>query len=132
MLAIDGDEAKGSARSIPGFHLCEALKECEDLLIKYGGHKYAAGLSIEKDKIPEFRRRFIDVSADHLSKEDTVAKMHIDLELELDTIDDNFMKALESFAPFGPQNMRPVFLTRNCEESPKRRHGSGCYRLRSR
>ena len=115
MISVINGIGKGSARSIPGFHLCEALKECEDLLIKFGGHKYAAGLSIEKSKIPEFRERFIEVSANHLSKEDIVAKMHIDLELELEMIDDKFMTALEAFAPFGPQNMRPVFLTRNCE-----------------
>ncbi len=56
MIAISDGEGKGSARSIPGFHLCEALKDCEDLLIRYGGHKYAAGLSIKPQNIEEFRR----------------------------------------------------------------------------
>lgn len=115
MIAISDGEGKGSARSIPGFHLCEALKECEDLLIKYGGHKYAAGLSIKPDRIPEFRERFKEVSMRHLTKEDIVPKLHIDLEIELSEIDDDFMHAIEAFAPFGPQNLRPVFLTRNCE-----------------
>jgi len=115
MIAITDGEGKGSARSIPGFHLCDALKECEDLLVKYGGHKYAAGLSIKPDKIPEFRERFKRVSMDHLSREDIVPKLHIDLEIELSEIDDNFMHTIEAFAPFGPQNLRPVFLTRNCE-----------------
>jgi single-stranded-DNA-specific exonuclease len=115
MIAMAGKEGKGSARSIPGFHLCEALKECEDLLVKYGGHKYAAGLSIVPENIIEFRRRFIEASRHRLTDEDVVPKMHIDLEIELTDIDDEFMHALELFSPFGPQNMRPVFITQNCE-----------------
>jgi single-stranded-DNA-specific exonuclease len=115
MIAISDTEGKGSARSIPGFHLCEALKECENLLVKYGGHKYAAGLSILPDRIPEFRERFREVSSRFLSDEDIVPKLFIDLEIELTEITDAFMDALEAFSPFGPQNMRPIFLTRNCE-----------------
>ncbi|HOP06149.1 MAG TPA: single-stranded-DNA-specific exonuclease RecJ [candidate division Zixibacteria bacterium] len=115
MISINDGEGKGSARSIPGFHLCEALKKCEHLLIKYGGHKYAAGLSIEQDKIEDFRERFKEVSQENLTLEDIAPKLNIDLEIELSDIDDDFMDAIESFSPFGPQNMRPVFLTRNCE-----------------
>lgn len=115
MISVVNGVGKGSARSIPGFHLCEALKECEHLLKKYGGHKYAAGLTIEAENIEEFRKKFLEVSMSKLTVEDTEAKMEIDLELELSEIDDNFMEALELFSPFGPQNMRPVFLTRNCE-----------------
>jgi single-stranded-DNA-specific exonuclease len=115
MISIKDGEGKGSARSIPGFHLCDALKQCEDLLIKYGGHKYAAGLSIKAEDIPAFRERFKKVSHQELTTEDITAKLNIDLELELSDIDDAFMGAIEAFAPFGPQNMRPVFITRNCE-----------------
>jgi len=115
MISIVNGEGKGSARSIPGFHLCEALKECEHLLIRYGGHKYAAGLSIAPHQVQEFRRKFVEVSNRILSEDDITPKMHIDLEVELTHIDDNFMHSIEAFAPFGPQNMRPVFLTRNCE-----------------
>jgi len=115
MIAISGNEGKGSARSIPGFHLCEALKECEDLLVKYGGHKYAAGLSILPENVPAFRKRFVEASRHRLTDEDVVPKMHIDLEIELTEIDDDVMQALEMFSPFGPQNMRPVFITQNCE-----------------
>jgi len=81
LIAVEGKEGKGSARSIPGFHLYDALKECEADLIRYGGHKYAAGLCIATDKIRD--KRVVD--------------------------------SLERFAPFGPQNMRPVFLTRGLE-----------------
>ncbi|MFH2036834.1 MAG: DHHA1 domain-containing protein, partial [Candidatus Zixiibacteriota bacterium] len=115
MIAIDNGEGKGSARSIPGFHLCDALKECEDLLLRYGGHKYAAGLTILPENINEFRKRFKAVSERILTTEDMVAKLYIDAEIELSKIDNEMLDVIETFAPFGPQNMRPVFLTRNCE-----------------
>jgi len=115
MIAISDGEGKGSARSIPGFHLCEALKECEHLLIRYGGHKYAAGLSIKPEHIEEFRERFKQASCKKLTHEDTIPKLNIDLEIELSDISDDFVSAIEAFSPFGPQNMRPIFLTRNCE-----------------
>jgi single-stranded-DNA-specific exonuclease len=115
MIAIGEEEAKGSARSIPGFHLCEALKECEPLLIRYGGHKYAAGLSIKPENIPAFREKFKEVSSRKLTADDTQPKLNIDLEIELEEINDGFVTSVERFSPFGPQNMRPIFLTRNCE-----------------
>ena len=115
MISITNGEGKGSARSIPGFHLCDALKQCEHLLLQYGGHKYAAGLSIAPENIEEFRRKFMEVSKVELTDDDIQPKLRIDLELELSEITDDFMETLERFAPFGPQNMRPVFLTRNCE-----------------
>ena len=115
MIAIDNGEGKGSARSIPGFHLCDALRECEDLLLRYGGHKYAAGLTIDPGQIDAFRQRLKEVSGRILSDEDLVAKLYIDSEIELSDIDNELLDTIETFAPFGPQNMRPIFLTRNCE-----------------
>jgi single-stranded-DNA-specific exonuclease len=115
LIAVDNGEGKGSARSIPGFHLCEALKECENTLIRYGGHKYAAGLTIKPENIEEFRKRMIEVSGRILSAEDLISKLFIDAEIELDQIDNGFLDKLEMFSPFGPMNMRPVFLTRNLE-----------------
>jgi single-stranded-DNA-specific exonuclease len=115
LIAIDNGEGKGSARSIPGFHLCEALKKCEDTLIRYGGHKYAAGLTIKPENVQEFRRRMIEVSSYMLSDDDMISKMFIDAEIEPDQITRQFLDTLELFCPFGPMNMRPVFLTRNLE-----------------
>jgi len=115
MIAIDNGEGKGSARSIPGFHLCDALKKCEDLLLRYGGHKYAAGLTIKPEMIDKFRARLKDVSKDMLTDDDLIAKLYIDAEIELTQINNKLLDTIETFAPFGPQNMRPVFLTRNCE-----------------
>ncbi len=111
MIAIDGEEGKGSARSIPGFHLCEALRECEDYLSKYGGHKYAAGLSILPENIQPFRENFLRVTGTRLSKDDLIPTLSVNARLELEQINTELLKMLELFAPFGPQNMRPVFVT---------------------
>ncbi|KPL00931.1 MAG: hypothetical protein AMJ91_02400 [candidate division Zixibacteria bacterium SM23_73_3] len=113
MIAIDGAEGKGSARSIPGFHLYEALRECEEYLVQYGGHKYAAGLSILPEKIHPFREKFKKVSDKKLSRDDLIPRLSIDSELELEQINPELVGVLDIFAPFGPQNMRPVFSTRD-------------------
>jgi single-stranded-DNA-specific exonuclease len=113
MIAIDGEEGKGSARSIPVFHLYEALRECDQYLIRYGGHKYAAGLSISPRDIHPFREEFKRVSEQRLKDDDLLPRLFIDSELELAQIDRDLIKFLDLFAPFGPQNMRPVFHTRN-------------------
>lgn len=115
MIAIQGNEGKGSARSIPRFHLYEALRECEDCLVKYGGHKYAAGLSILPEKIQPFREKFKKVSDEKLSAEDLVPRLSINSQLELEQINLELVNVLDLFAPFGPQNMRPVFMTRNLQ-----------------
>jgi single-stranded-DNA-specific exonuclease len=115
MIAIDGLEGKGSARSIPGFHLYEALRECESELIRYGGHKYAAGLSILPEKIDSFRQALNVVSTRMLSDEDMIPKLDIDAELDLETVNDDLILTLEKFSPFGPMNMRPVFVSFGAE-----------------
>jgi single-stranded-DNA-specific exonuclease len=115
MIAIEGEEGKGSARSIPGFHLYEALRECSDCLAKYGGHKYAAGLSILPEKIDLFRDKFRRICDKKLSGDDLIPKLSIDSQLELDQINPELVGVLDIFAPFGPQNMRPIFMTRNLQ-----------------
>ena len=115
MISLDGGVGKGSARSIPGFDLYDALKQCSDLMIDFGGHRYAAGLSIAQENIPEFRRRFNEIAAAKLTEDQLVPKLRIDAELDLDQIDGRFYTLLKLFGPFGPQNMRPVFVSRNLE-----------------
>lgn len=115
LIAVDKGEGKGSARSIPGFHLCDALKTCEETLIRYGGHKYAAGLTIKPENIKKFKELMLIASTNMLTSEDVVSKMFIDGEIELSIIDNKFLDYLEMFSPFGPMNMRPIFLTRNLE-----------------
>jgi single-stranded-DNA-specific exonuclease len=114
LTTIDG-VAKGSARSIMGFNIYEILKRCEDLLLQFGGHKYAAGLALEIAAIPEFRRRFIQAAADVLREDMLVHEITADAELRLPDITPRFFRILKQFAPFGPGNMRPVFFTRDVE-----------------
>ena len=115
LISIEDGVGKGSARSIPGFDLYESLKQCEDLFLGFGGHKYAAGLSIEADKIDELKQRFEEIAARELTPELSAPKLNIESEIRLGMIDDKFVKLLKMFAPFGPQNMRPVFVSRNLQ-----------------
>ncbi len=117
MITIEDGIGKGSARSIPGFDLYAALQECTDLLIQFGGHTYAAGLSLKEENIPEFRKQFNLAAAKYLSQDDLYPKLHIDSEIALTDIDSAFMTHLKKFAPFGPSNPRPVFVTYNVELS---------------
>ena len=112
LSTIDG-VAKGSARSIVGFNVYEALEKCEDLLIQFGGHKAAAGVAIELDKIDEFRKRFNEILRESLSEEDIIPEIKIDAKISLTEISPKFVRILDQFAPFGPGNMRPVFLAEN-------------------
>jgi single-stranded-DNA-specific exonuclease len=115
LIAIDGNEGKGSARSISGFDMYNALKECSNYLLKFGGHKYAAGLSIDPKNIQKLRDKLRAFSEKTLKQEDLVPRLTIDSELEFDSIDDKLVDTLNLFSPFGPQNLRPIFLTRNLE-----------------
>ena len=114
MTTVDG-KAKGSARSISGFNIHEALKRCEDKLIQFGGHKYAAGLSVELDKVDEFREAFNEVARELLTEELRTPEIRIDAEVQLADLTPKFVRVLSQFAPFGPENMRPVFAVRNIE-----------------
>jgi len=115
LIAVDDGIGKGSARSIPGFDLYRALKECDELMLGFGGHKYAAGLSIRFENIEAFRRRFLDVANERLAEEMLIPKLRIDSEIRLSQIDAKFIRILKQFAPFGPQNMRPIFVARKLE-----------------
>jgi single-stranded-DNA-specific exonuclease len=111
---IDGI-GKGSARSIPTFHLLEAIRNTGHLLSKFGGHKYAAGLCIEPQNIEPFREHFLCYATQHLSEADLVPQLYIDAKISPDEIDMDLLKWLDLFAPYGPDNMRPVFLIENAE-----------------
>lgn len=109
LSSIDG-VAKGSARSIPGFDIYSAIEECKDLVVQFGGHKAAAGLEIEVDNIPEFKKRFNEVLKLRLNEDDVIPEIKIDSKISLCEITPKFVRVLDQFAPFGPGNMRPVFL----------------------
>jgi single-stranded-DNA-specific exonuclease len=109
LSSIDG-VAKGSARSIPGFDIYAAIEDCKDLVVQFGGHKAAAGLEIEVENIPEFKKRFNEVLKLNLKEDDVVPEIKIDSKISLCEITPKFVRVLDQFAPFGPGNMRPVFL----------------------
>ena len=115
LISLDDGFGKGSARSIEGFDLYDALKNCKDLLLGFGGHKYAAGLTIKEEKIQAFRNRFEEIAAERVQIEDLIPKLSIECELKLGEITAPLLKLLKMFAPFGPQNMRPIFVSHNCE-----------------
>lgn len=107
--------AKGSARSINGFNLYEALKKCEDKLIQFGGHCHAAGLEIKLDKIDEFRECFNAIATEELTKNELQPEIEIDSELNFDEINNVFINILSFFEPYGPGNSVPVFITENVQ-----------------
>jgi single-stranded-DNA-specific exonuclease len=102
----------GSARSVIGFDLYEALSECSDLLEQFGGHKYAAGLTMREENISLFQQRFEDVVQKTIKPEMLQQEVSIDLEINLQHIDSKLYRLLKQFEPFGPQNEAPVFMTR--------------------
>ncbi len=112
LTTIDGI-AKGSARSINGFNIYEALQKCDDLLLHFGGHQAAAGLALEIDKVEEFRRRFNEVLKSSITSEDLSEEISIDSKIRFSEITPKFLRILDQFAPFGPGNLRPVFISEN-------------------
>ena len=112
MLSTVDDMVKGSARSIEGFNIYEALKECEDLLEQFGGHEFAAGMTIKKENLKEFRDRINEIAAGNLSDQDFEPELRIDCDLDLSDVDMRFWKLLSQFEPFGPGNLRPNFVSK--------------------
>jgi single-stranded-DNA-specific exonuclease len=101
----------GSARSVKGFDIYEAIDACSDLLEHFGGHTYAAGLSLKPSNFEAFKAKFIAYVAENIAPEHLVPEIEIDAPLELRSITPTFYKILKQFAPFGPGNMTPVFMT---------------------
>lgn len=105
--------ATGSARSVMGFDLYEAINECSDLLESFGGHMYAAGLSMKPENVQKFKDRFEKIVSDRITQDQLIPQVEIDTELNFNDIDDKFYRILKQFAPFGPGNMNPVFFAEN-------------------
>jgi len=112
ILTQSQNKATGSARSVPGYDIYEAISECSDLLDAFGGHKYAAGLTLPLDKVKEFQQRFEEVVSATITEDLLTPVLEIDQELALEAIDDRFYNILQKMGPFGPENMPPVFVTR--------------------
>ncbi len=111
MLSSVEGVIKGSARSIKGFNIYDALKKCEDLLEQFGGHEFAAGLTLKEGKLAEFQRRVNEIAHIDLSENNFEAELAIDAKLDIEEIDMKFWKLLAQFEPYGPANLRPIFVS---------------------
>lgn len=112
VLTRDGDLASGSARSVMGFDVYAAIKSCRDLLLNFGGHTYAAGLTMRWDDVPEFSRRFQQYVEQHIEPEQIEPFLDIDAEIDFKDITKRLHNDLKRFSPFGPGNTKPIFCTR--------------------
>ncbi len=109
--------ATGSARSVQGYDLYQAIEACSDLLESFGGHMFAAGLTMKKENIKPFMERFEQFVNSTITEEQLVPRVFVDSELSFSEINEEFFTFLNKFQPFGPENMSPVFVTRNVYDS---------------
>lgn len=109
----EGDIISGSARSVADFDIYTAIDSCHDLLTDFGGHQFAAGLSMHRKDLPEFKRRFEEYVSAHIRPDQMAPTIQVEQELVLGDIDKKFYSILRHLEPFGPDNPRPVFVTRN-------------------
>jgi len=112
VLSNSNGLASGSARSVPGFDIYKAIDSCRDLLENFGGHMYAAGLSMKEENIEAFTERFEKFVSENILLEQTYPQIDIDAVLEFKDITPKFFRVLKQFAPFGPGNMKPVFVSK--------------------
>ena len=105
--------ASGSARSVPGFDIYKAIESCRDLLENFGGHMYAAGLTMKEENVEKFTRRFEEFVAENILEEQTYPQIEIDAVLQFNEITPKFFRVLKQFGPFGPGNMKPIFESKN-------------------
>ncbi|MBO5872032.1 MAG: single-stranded-DNA-specific exonuclease RecJ [Bacteroidaceae bacterium] len=113
VLTRDGDVATGSARSVAGFDIYKAIESCRDILENFGGHTYASGLTLKAENVAEFKRRFEEYVDNNILPEQTNAILEIDDMLDFQDINRQFFYDLKRFQPFGPENTKPRFCTRN-------------------
>jgi len=109
--------ATGSSRSVRGFDIYSAIKSNRDLLENFGGHTNAVGLTLKVENIPEFKKRLEEYVESHIETEQVTPSIDVDCELSFDEINDSFMRYMKLFNPFGPENQKPVFITRNCHDA---------------
>ncbi len=112
VLTSANGKATGSARSVAGFNIYEAIHECRDILENYGGHFFAAGMTLDENRVDEFIERFEQAVSATITEEQQVPEIEIDAEIPLSLVKPAFFNLLKQFEPFGPANMKPVFLTR--------------------
>ena len=113
--------AAGSARSVKGFSVYNAIEECSELLEQFGGHKYAAGMTMPLENVPAFQKKFEEVVASTIDDELLIPEIEIDAVLDLADIETKFYRVLKQFAPFGPLNMKPTFVSKGVYEKGQAR-----------
>ncbi|MCP4123225.1 MAG: single-stranded-DNA-specific exonuclease RecJ [Bacteroidetes bacterium] len=117
VLTRSNGKVVGSARSVKGFDLYMALEACCETLIQFGGHKYAAGMTLREEDVPAFAKRFEAVVADTIKEESLVPVINVDAELEFSEISEKFYNIIMQLAPFGPGNPNPVFMTSDARDT---------------
>jgi single-stranded-DNA-specific exonuclease len=133
LIALDGDEGKGSGRSIAAFDLHAGLGECRELFKRYGGHRAAAGVTIDAANVARFAERFNEVARARLTEDDLIPEMRIDLELPIDAANEELEALFRHFEPFGVGNAAPVLVARGVRlAAPPRIVGSDGLKLRLR
>lgn len=113
VLAEKDGMLTGSARSVHDFDLYAAIEKCSYLCEKFGGHKYAAGLSIKQENLVQFIEKFEKAVGEAITKDQLIPKINIDKKIDIDAIDDKLYRTIKQFAPFGPKNLSPVFISKN-------------------
>ena len=118
ILTQSGEFATGSARSVRGFDVYEAIASCDDLLEQYGGHMYAAGLSLKLDNLEAFRHKFNKIVSETIQENQLYPIIEADIEINLSQINFKFFNLIKQLAPFGPGNMQPVFISKDLVAEP--------------
>ncbi len=129
MISIDNDLGKGSLRSIHEFPLLDVLKECSDILINFGGHDFAAGITLKVENIPEFKRRFIGAADKRLKDSDVVTKLYLDSEIQFEDLTFDFMESIRLLEPFGNENPQPILYTQCTQAWPPKLIGKNNLKL---
>ncbi len=119
ILTEANGKASGSARSVNGFDIHESIEQCSDLLLSFGGHPAAAGMTLDVDKVDDFRSRFEKSVADRIKPDQLVPTIEIDAELSFNQITSNLFNTIERMSPFGPDNMKPFFVSYNVKDTGK-------------
>jgi single-stranded-DNA-specific exonuclease len=117
VLTQSGEYIAGSARSVAGFNVYEAIHQCRDLLLGYGGHFYAAGMTLEPDKVEAFRARFEEVVSASITEDMLIPEINIDAVVTLSDLKQSFFNIIKRMEPFGPENLQPLFMVSGVTDS---------------
>ena len=132
MLATIDGVIRGSARSVVGYDIFAAIRECSDLLLQFGGHKVAAGLALAPENLQRFSDKFEEVVTKTITQEMKTPMISIDADLDWGDVNSDFIKTLKMFEPFGPHNPKPIFRTSNVYLSNARIVGSSHLKMKLR